>query len=240
VIVEGVDVSRSQQPDDCDWIEAAASGLRFAWIKGSEGRGGSGAYVDPSAVAHASRIRRSVVVPGMYHFARPDNRFVESQDGYANGVSEGEHAARTAFELGLVERELPIALDLEKYSGKDSAGKPIANTQQRDDMVRGTVDTIERLTGRLPVVYTGAGFWGYQHSQWLADELHDRGVLLWLVSYSRASDPPKTITGWPWSFWQWSGGGDFEFAEAWPGLPSPIDRNRYRGSASEFAGLVGR
>jgi GH25 family lysozyme M1 (1,4-beta-N-acetylmuramidase) len=175
----------------------------------------------------------------MYHFARPDNRFAESQDGYANGVAEGEHAARTAFDLGLVERALPIAIDLEKYSGKDSGGKPIANVEQRDDMVRGMVDTIVRLTARRPVVYTGAGFWGYQHSPELALELRERGVLLWLVNYSRAADPPKSIAGWPWSIWQWSGGGEFEFADPWPGLPAPIDRNRYRGSVEEFSGLVG-
>ena len=234
-MIEGVDVSRHQPASDCDWIEANPV---FAWVKGSEGKGGDGAYVDPAAAAHTASLRASLVIPGMYHFARPDNRFAESQDGYANGVAEGEHAARTAFELGLVRDALPIALDLEKYSGKDANGKPRANTEQRDDMVRGMVDATERLTGALPCVYTGAGFWGYQHSAELAVELRERGVLLWLVAYSRQADPPKSIDGWPWSFWQWSGGGDYAFADPWPGLPHPIDRNRYRGSASELAGLV--
>ena len=68
----------------------------------------------------------------------------------------------------------------------------------------------------------------------LAEELHARGVLLWLVKYGTARDPSDTIDGWPWGVWQWSGGGQSAHADPWPGLPHPIDRNRYRGSLAEL------
>lgn len=233
-MIEGVDAAQHQHPDQCDWIEAAAAGLAFAWFKGSEGRDDGAPYVDPAFGDHLENARRTRVVPGMYHFARPDNRFRESDDGFANGVAEGEFASRTAIEHNAIRGCLPIALDLEVYTDKGEV-----TTEQRDDYVRGFIDTVERLTGRLPVVYTGPVFWGYQHSLALADELRVGDLLLWLVQYSPAVDPPKTIEGWPWSFWQWSGGDDYVYAEPWPGLPSPIDRNRYRGSAPELASLVG-
>lgn len=232
-MIEGVDVSHHQPPDRCDWKAAAKAGLRFAWVKGSEGKNGPDAYVDPAAQEHAVAIRRTSIIPGMYHFARPDNRFRETNDGYTSGAYEGEHAAATAIDLGLAHLCLPVAIDLEKYTDKGTAV-----TEQRDDFVRGLVHMLMSELGRPPVIYAGAKFWDYQHSAGLAVELRELGFPLWLVSYSLAADPPRSIPGWPWSFWQWSGGGELAFADPWPGLPAPIDRNRYRGTNAEFSALV--
>jgi GH25 family lysozyme M1 (1,4-beta-N-acetylmuramidase) len=233
--IHGVDVSHHQPPDRCDWPTAFEAGLRFVYVKGSEGAGGADAYVDPSAAAHVAAIRRTPLLVGMYHFARPDNRFKSSSDGYANGVAEGEHAAATAIALGLAWRgSLPVAIDLEKYTPDELK----ITDAQRDAFVRGMVDTLETRLGRLPVIYTGCTFWGYQHSAELAHELRDRGVLLWLVSYTAKPDPAESISGWPWWGWQHSGGGDSFTAIAWPGLPHPVDQNIYRGTEAELRGLV--
>lgn len=222
--IEGVDVSRHQSPERCDWATAAAAGLAFVWVKGSEGKGGSGAYVDPAAEAHIGRIRQTSLTVGMYHFARPDNRFAQSADGYANGQAEGEFAVETAKALGVAGEDcLPIALDLEKYAPSSTT------TAQRVDFVRGMVDAVERDVGRLPAIYTGANYWRYQQSPELAAELNERGVRLWLVNYTDKQEPTRTIPGWDWTVWQWSGGSEFAFADPWPGLPHPIDRNRFRG-----------
>lgn len=237
VIITGVDVSQHQRPASCNWARAYADGLRFAWVKGSEGAGGeAGAYVDPAASEHLARLRRTPMLAGMYHFARPDNRFKVSPNGLTNGIAEGTHAASTAIDLGVAfAGSLPIAIDLEKYTPPELG----ITDAQRDAFVLGMVSAIEQITGRLPIVYTGSVFWGFQHSQALAVELRRRGVLLWLVQYSREADPPKPIAGWPWSVWQHSGGGEFAFAPPIAGLPSPVDQNVYRGSEAELRSLAG-
>ena len=232
----GVDVSRAQAPARCDWGRAYADGVRFAWVKGSEGAGGPGAYVDPSAAEHLERIRRTRIISGVYHFARPDNRFAASPNGYANGVLEGEHAATTAVMLGAAwAGSLPVALDLEKYTPRELG----ITDEQRGAFVLGMVNTVEQRLGRLPVIYTGANYWGYQMPASLAGELHERGVPLWLVNYEKASQPSASIPDWPWSVWQRSGGGDFVTRPPIDGLPHPIDQNSYRGTMAELRGLAG-
>ena len=233
--IEGVDVSNAQRPDACDWIKAAAAGLEFVWVKGSEGAKDSNPFVDASAREHIARIRKSPLAVGMYHVCRPDNRFRESDDGYANGVREGAFAAETAFDLGVVHDALPIWLDMEKYTDKGEV-----TTEQREDYTRGLVDTVERLTRVTPQIYSGPTYWGFQMSEALALEMRGRQVLLAMSNYqpNDVLDPSKKIDGWPWTFWQWSGGKQFAFADPWPGLTHPIDRNRFRGSLSEFRSLV--
>jgi GH25 family lysozyme M1 (1,4-beta-N-acetylmuramidase) len=235
--VFGADVAHHQSPTLCDWPTAYAAGLRFVYVKGSEGMEDEKPYVDPAAATHVSLIRQTPLLVGMYHFARPDRRFTENCDGYLHGVNEGTFAAKTAISLGLGwSGSLPVAIDLEKYTPDTLE----VSDAERDDFVRGMVDTLEeRLGGRLPVVYAGSTFWGYQHSTALAAELRARGVLLWLVNYTSKPDPAAGIAGWPWSFWQHSGGGDCVTAEPWPGLPHPVDQNVYRGTMAELRGLVG-
>ena len=236
VIITGVDVSQHQRPSACNWARAYSSGLRFAWVKGSEGAGGeAGAYVDPAASEHLARLRQTPMLAGMYHFARPDNRFRVSPNGLTNGLAEGTHAASTAIDLGVAfAGSLPIAIDLEKYTPSEIGITDV----QRGEFVLGMVSAIEAMTGRLPVIYTGPNYWDDQQTPKLATDLRARGVLLWLVKYSREADPPKTIPGWPWSVWQHSGGGDFAYAPPVAGLPSPIDQNVYRGSEAELRSLA--
>jgi GH25 family lysozyme M1 (1,4-beta-N-acetylmuramidase) len=233
MIVRGVDVSHHQAPGKCDWSTAYLAGTRFAYVKGSEGAGGPDAYVDPAAREHVERIRRTPILIGMFHFARPDNRFRSSDDGYANGVAEAEHAAATAIDLGVAWSDLPVAIDHEKYTPAELG----ITKAQRDAFLLGMVDTFERELGRTPMVYTGDAFMAYQHSAEMPGILRARGVPLWLVDYTRADDPPGPIPGWPWVIWQHSGGGKYAFADPIPGLPDPVDQNVYRGSLAELTAL---
>ncbi len=231
MIIRGVDVSRAQPPPTCDWARAFDAGIRFAWVKGSEGAGGAaGAFVDPAAAQHLGLLGRTPILRGMYHVARPDNRD-PSGPWREDGRAEGEHAAATAIALGVAgPGHLPVVIDLEKYT--------TISAEQDGDFVRGLVDTIERELGRLPIVYAGPNYWTSQHTDSFAGELRERGVLLWQVTYTPADDPTRSIPGWPWSFWQHSGGGAVAYAPPIPGLPHPVDQNIYRGTMAELRGLV--
>lgn len=72
----------------------------------------------------------------------------------------------------------------------------------------------------------------------LADELRAMGCPLWLAKYSKEPEPPKTVKRYPWSLWQWSGGGKWAYAPQVDGLPKVVDANRYRGTLDEFQGLM--
>lgn len=242
--VRGVDVSGAQRPDACDWGTACRAGLQFVYVKGSEGAGGSsGAYVDKAAPEHIAKIRRTSCLVGMYHVARPVNRFNESNNATVNGMREAEHAIATALALGVAYNALPIAIDLEKYTPAELG----VTDAQRCEFVRAMVDTIAGAFGRKPVVYAGSTYWGYQLTPEFATELRNGGVPLWLVNYTANADPTRTIGGWPWSMWQHSGGRaragspsgqDFATAPPWPGLPDPVDQNVYRGTIAELRALA--
>ena len=229
--ITGVDVSRHQRPDACDWARAKEAGLDFAVVKLSEGQD----YRDPAADEHLRRLRAAGVRTGAYHFARPDNRFRETSDGRAAGEREATwmleslHACRAPISL-------PPAIDLERYTERGRV-----TSEQRGDFVRAMVGEILRYWGRAPTIYTGDEYWRFQMPAELAGELRAMGCALWLVSYTAREEPgeTETIRGWPWALWQWSGGGKYSIAPQIDGLPHPIDVNRYRGSVAELSGWGG-
>ncbi len=229
--VTGVDVSGAQRPSRCVWSEAKDAGLDFAIVKLSEGQD----YQDAAAREHIQNITAAGIPLGVYHVARPDNRFLESSDGRRGGEREALWLLRCLGELPRCARQLPPALDFEKYT----KGKSVTKAQ-RGAFARELVRIVKMETGRAPIVYTGDDYWRGQMPPDLADELRADGCPLWLVDYTSAPDPraKEVIEGWPWSIWQWSGGGNFAHAQPMPGLPHPIDRNRYRGSLAELRGLI--
>src|ERR1700677_3355012 len=60
--VPGIDVSHYQ--GDIDWHAVAASGVKFAYIKATEGA----AYIDPSFAQNVVGAQAAGVLVGVYHF----------------------------------------------------------------------------------------------------------------------------------------------------------------------------
>lgn len=225
--VVGVDVSAHHRPSACDWARARDAGVDFVYAKLSEGRD----WLDRAVLEHVRRIRAAGLRVGVFHFARPDNRFGESpRDGVAAGAREAAWMLRCLGDAKLERDDLPPALDLEKYTtAPDNAW--------RRDFVRGFVDTIEAGWGRVPVLYTGPNFWRYQLPREFAAELRGRGVPLWMVNYTADVDPTLAIPALPWTWWQYSGSEAVAHARPIPGLPFPVDVNRYRGTLAELDAL---
>jgi GH25 family lysozyme M1 (1,4-beta-N-acetylmuramidase) len=103
--VLGIDVSMRQ--GDIDWHAIERRGVKFAWIKTSEGgwdpQTGKG-YVDPKWYRNVAEARKTNIVWGGYHFARPNG---------PNWRADALNEAEWFVHCGGMSGPLPGCLDLE-------------------------------------------------------------------------------------------------------------------------------
>lgn len=237
----GVDIASHQ--GDVNLQQTAEGGFRFCVCKATEGKDFEDPRfrenwkklldLDPATVAGTTMYR------GAYHFARPDLR---PDQGRAAGELEGRWFAQVLKEVGSYGAGcLPPMLDWEKYGGGSS-------TNNRE-WITGFLDVVVNELGRVCGLYTGPNVWYYTTDDW--DGLIE--YALWEVNYtSRGSDPeadPRPMPRkpgrqpWPWTIWQWSGGGDYayyraEFGDV-PGMPKGnSDVNNFNGTEEDLAALA--
>lgn len=230
--VAGVDVSSHQRPSKCDWDRAKEAGVDFAFVRLTIGAD----VEDKAADEHMERLDCTTLPFGVYHFCHPDFRFdVHGMtDGREAGRVEAEHLLEVYHREHLHQHYNPIAIDYEKRAKN-------ATDEMRADYLRSMVEIITADLGRPPIIYTGDDVWRSQMPRGFAEELRGLGCALWLATYTYAAEPvtSEVIPGWPWSIWQHSGGGKAAFADPIPGMPNPVDQNRYRGSKAELRGIFG-
>jgi GH25 family lysozyme M1 (1,4-beta-N-acetylmuramidase) len=238
----GLDVSKHQGTVD---FAAARAGndMRFAIVKATEGKDYEDPrfrdnwrkllQLDPAAAGEAGMVR------GVYHFARPDLR---PDQGRSAGELEARWLVTVLGEVGgFGPGCFPPALDWEKYPGSPSA--------TNREWIAGFVNVIQGELGVLPMIYTGANVWYYT----TGDTDAFNACPLWQVNYSPKGSQPDAeprlmprVEGrepWPWSLWQWSGGGDFRYYKAQfgpiAGIPSgSADVNRFDGTWEELLALA--
>ncbi len=199
--VLGVDVSHHN--GTVDWAKVATGGFAFGICKATEGT----TFVDPKFARNWTAIRDAGLVRGTYHFARP---------GRSAAAAQAEHFARTVGEIGA--GDLGPVLDLEDAG--DLA--PAALVGWAQDFL----DRLEALTGRVPLFYTGPGFWARTGNT----EQFTR-YPLWQAQYGPRA---RTFGGWPgWTFWQYTDRGEV------PGVDRPCDVNRYAGTLADLQEMAG-
>jgi lysozyme len=176
----GVDISRYQQK--IDWGALVLSGIKFCFIKATEGA----RDVDAAFARHWEAAAAAGLIRGAYHFFRPQIPVSTQLDLFVRTIGQ------------LQPGDLPPALDLEGTAGwvdiPAAARAPLA------------LNMLNALEGRLratPVVYM---------SPWFAAELLKSSPALarfpiWIAQYSEAPAPivPKPWS--TWTFWQHSQGG---------------------------------
>ena len=132
-LTQGIDVSRYQE--DINWPKVAGAGIRFAFIRVSDGLD----YPDPKFQYNWSQARAAGVVRGAYQYFRP-------------GQDAVEQAWYFIEEMGALEEgDLPPALDVETMDGKSAAVVL--------DQIAVWLDVVESVVGVQPIIYTRAGFW---------------------------------------------------------------------------------
>ena len=177
--IHGIDVSKYQGA--IDWPAAAKGGVRFAYLKATEG----GDRKDDRFQANWDGARAAGIPTGAYHFyyfCRP----VEDQIAWFK-----THVPPAADAL-------PPVLDMEWNPDSPTCKKrPPADQIRRDMNV--FLSEMEAFYGKKPIIYTTVDF----HRDVLPGQLgHHR---FWLRSV--ASHPSKKYGDRRWTFWQYTATG---------------------------------
>lgn len=128
----GIDVSHFQ--GEVDWRAVAAAGVRFAFIKATEGLDD----IDPRFVQNWQQSRAAGLLRGAYHFLHPN-------------LDARQQAAHFLSVVTLDDDALPPALDVEVTNGVDPATLKAC--------IETWLATVEAALGCKPVVYTDPSFW---------------------------------------------------------------------------------
>lgn len=174
--VQGIDVSQWQ--GDIDWDQVRASGVRFAYIKATEG----GDHLDTKFRQNWVAAKRAGVPRGAYHFmywCRPAH----------------EQALWFMLNVPADADALPPVLDVEWNAHSATCPDRIPVEEARE-MVKVLLEAMAAHTGKRPIIYTDAVF----HAQVLQGQFNDYSF--WLRSV--AAEPHSIYDQRPWLFWQFT------------------------------------
>ena len=173
----GVDASRWN--GHVSWVKVAATGVRFAYVKASQGR----SSVDPRYARNLSRARRHGLSVGSYHF----------YDYRVGGRAQADHFVEVMARHHGLDDALPPAVDVECLDALGPADQSYVRTQ-----LRAFADRVRELTGRSVMIYTGR--WAWREVTGDASTFGD--LPLWIACWTCPSGPSMP-PGWQdWLFWQ--------------------------------------
>ena len=204
----GLDVSRWQDDNSTaqqmDFTKSVAMGAKFVFIKSSQRL-----WTDEDILYNWKTAKAAGLLRGAYHFLDWEVSPKE-QAQYAWSVIQNDPG------------ELPPVIDFEYWN------PPPANAY---DMLWNYVIEMERLSGKKPIIYTGAFFWesyGTQADVW-------KNYPLWIASYSTQEYMEYNLarlTPWDkWTFWQYSSKGD---GIAFGAESLNLDMNYFNGSLNDL------
>ena len=180
--VDGIDVSHWQ--GDIGWMQVANAGIKFAFVKGTEGVG----WTDVMFHNNMAEGENAGVYLGVYHFARPDLG------------NTGEEEANWFLEASgdyLKSGYLRPVLDLE-------VGSSLGRTALTNWVLE-WMETVKNRTGISPLIYTNLNY----VNNYLTDAVTEYD--LWIAYWSCEPEPtytrPPTGRYRDWAFWQYYGPG---------------------------------
>ena len=207
----GPDVSSHQHPSgtSIDWYRVAATGAPFAFVKATEGV----TYTNPYFAADWNGVAAAGMVRGTYHYARPALPLSSAVD-QANAFVAYTGTTR---EPG----DLPPVLDMEE-----------AGTLSPTDLIAWThrfLDTVQNLTGRLPIIYTYPYFWTHA----MANSTGFTQYPLWIADYNGGTAPRQPLVGgWQsWTFWQYTASSSID------GITGAVDASTFCCGSTALAQL---
>jgi len=213
----GIDVSSHN--GTVDWAKVADAGVKFAWVKATEGQ----THVNRNWVKRYNGAPENNIVVGAYHFARPDLNKYDNPE--ADAVAEFKHFRKTLDQVGgLKNGNLVPAVDLEAGMKTDD--------QYNADWYLKWLSLAEEEWGVKPIVYTARWAWNL-YIRGASEESRQKFTEypVWWANYIRKDrlvGPEKQLRGWDtWDVWQYTGHGSC------PGLKGRVDLNWMAGQQLE-------
>jgi lysozyme len=205
-VVKGIDVSHYD--GTIDWAKVKASGIDFAFMKATQGT----TFVDPDFATNWKDAGAAGVIRGAYHYLQPELDATAQADFFI--ATAGMPATG----------DLPMALDLEVLD--NLTGAQVAAAAQT------FLARVQAKTGRVPVVYTSARFWGTLGTPGPSPTPF-QPYALWDAQWTTAC--PNMPAPWmTWTFWQYASTGTV------PGISgmANVDLDEYNGSLASLQGYV--
>lgn len=178
--IHGIDVSKYQ--GDVDWNAVAGSGVKFAYIKATEG----GDHVDAQFQANWAAAKSVGIPRGAYHFVYWCRPPLEEIRNFETAVPVEADA-------------LPPVLDVEPTPESKTCRKRLEPTQTIADM-RVMLAEMERYFGKKPIIYTSVDFYGAILS---GGALNDYPMWVRSTKYH----PTVRYGSQPWLLWQYQADG---------------------------------
>jgi lysozyme len=202
--IEGIDIYEGVGA--VEWHRVAQDEKSFAFIRGAYGDRADSMFAQNYAGAKAAGL-----MVGAYHFYRV-TRDPQAQAQVMTGVLQ---------KAGYGDGDLPPVIDVEDNPGYDGPWNP-ADNQRYIAGLRLWIGKLQAATGRLPIIYTRAGFWSQ-----IGNPTGFDGCPLWISNYGVTS--PKLPTGWSqYAFWQYSDAGNVD------GVHGHCDLNLFNGTVDEL------
>ena len=209
-VAAGIDVSAWN--GTVDWKSTAKAGVRYAWVKATEGQ----THVNRGFANRVKGARDNGIITGLYHFGRPD-----SDAGNDDAKREAEHFLDAACQVGIKKGDLIPTLDVEKGMKTDD--------QYNVEWCLEWLDIVEAELKVKPLIYTAR--WAYSLFLKRGNKTDLDKLLeypLWLASYNSGIEPKRIVKAWPeWTVWQWTGSGQV------PGVKGKCDQNWMSGGQLE-------
>jgi lysozyme len=183
----GIDVSVWQDDNSTaqmmNFAKAKQAGANFVFIKASE-RGG----VDPDFINNWKNAKAAGLPRGAYHFLRWDLSGLMQARIFCSILDK---------DIG----ELPPVADFEA---------PIKNNIYPSNAILAEfLETVEDITGKVPMIYTSPGFWNSYGKDKNTGKFDAKWTYypLWIAHYTSAQNPilpePWKSAGKDWLFWQY-------------------------------------
>lgn len=187
--VRGLDISSYQhRKAPINWPLLARRGISFVAVKATEGT----YYRNPYYRSDVREAARAGLAVMPYVFANP---------AQAGGAPTARYAVRVTGRLRGA-TQLPLVIDLEKNpyrAGHDCYG---LKGRRIIGWIAGFVGQARALTGKWPVIYTGANWW----RECTGATSRFRRDPLWLAAFG-GTRPAVPSTWRRWTFWQYDDAG---------------------------------
>jgi lysozyme len=210
--VAGIDVSHYQDP--VDWTQLSAAGVKFAFIKATEGQ----VDPDPCFQKHWDDAGKAGILTGAYHFLRPST----------TGAAQAQLFLQTVGDRYASDQALPPVLDVEVAGLKEAE-------------ILAWLNAVRAQLKWTPLIYTNfqiAKMYAFQPATVGAFPLWWAQYPLQFLSDGRPHDPrhlAEQKTWKTWAFWQYSETGRVS------GVSSRFaDLNVFNGSWDDFVAWRGR